>query len=108
MQTLSEWRKPDTTFTLKSDFNMAGFLIRTRPDEAFEAENEKAETYIRTNTTSNISLKDNVELKPEDLKRLIEAGRKTFIYYKNLLRLDVYNVPELEDQFKLVNEVADF
>ena len=102
MQTLSEWRKPDTTFTLKRDFNMTGFLIKTRPDEAFEVEDEKAETYTRTNTTSN------VELKQEDIQRLIEAGRKTFVYYKRLLRLDIYNVEELEDQFKLVNEVAKF
>lgn len=108
MQTLSEWRKPDTTFTLKRDFNMTGFLIKTRPDEAFEVEDEKAETYTRTNTTSNVSLKNNVELKQEDIQRLIEAGRKTFVYYKRLLRLDIYNVEELEDQFKLVNEVAKF
>lgn len=96
MSKLSDWRNPDTTFTLKQDFNMNGFLINSKPDEAFKVETSSPDVYIRTNTTSNVRLKDNIELTLDDVKRLIEAGRKVLVYYENNLRLDAYNYDEME------------
>ena len=92
---LSELTK-SATFTLKIDFNMTGFLLSANPDEAFKAHHMGAETFERTNTTSNIKLKDNIELKEDDVCRLIEAGRTVFIFYEVGHKLDCYNVPETD------------
>lgn len=79
------------TFTLKRDFDMTKFLLRAKPDEAFKAEKESDTLFIRTNTSSNIKLKDNIELSKEDVIRLINAKRTVVIYYEIEKRLDAYN-----------------
>lgn len=100
---LSEWRKPDTTFTLKRDFNMTGFLIAAKPDEAFEIQKDGDNLlYKRTDTTSNIVLKNELILPEDDVKRLIEAGRTVLIYNPVTLRLDAYN----GDEMALLNAVV--
>ena len=93
------------TFTLKNDFNMTGFLLESKPDEAFEAKRVGKTEFIRTNTSSNIKLKDNIELNEDDVSRLIEAGRKVLIYYKLEKKLDAYN---FDDEFKLLNVVVKY
>lgn len=100
---LSEWRKPDTTFTLKRDFNMTGFLIAAKPDEAFEmVKDGDNQLYKRTDTTSNIVTKNELVLAEDDVKRLIEADRKVLIYNQLTLRLDAYNF----DEMSLLNAVV--
>ncbi|WP_056954024.1 hypothetical protein [Limosilactobacillus ingluviei] len=100
---LSEWRKPDTTFTLKRDFNMTGFLIAAKPDEAFEMVKDGDDLmYKRTDTTSNIVLKSELILPEDDVKRLIEAGRTVLVYNPRTLRLDAYN----GDEMALLNAVV--
>lgn len=100
---LSEWRKPDTTFTLKRDFNMTGFLIAAKPDEAFEIiKDGDKQLYKRTDTTSNIVTKKELVLAEDDVKRLIEAGRTVLIYNQLTLRLDAYNC----DEMSLLNAVV--
>lgn len=100
---LSEWRKPDTTFTLKRDFNMTGFLIAAKPDEAFETVKDGDTTlYKRTDTTSNIVTKNELVLIEDDVKRLIEAGRLVLVYNPQTLRLDAYN----GDEMVLLNAVV--
>lgn len=79
------------TFTLKRDFNMVHFLLEAKPDEAFKTEKESNTTFIRTNTSSNIKLKDNIELGEDDVIRLIKANRTVVIYYEVEKRLDAYN-----------------
>lgn len=97
--------KKPFTFTLKNDFNMTGFLLKAKPDEAFKTKTENSEELTRTNTSSNVKLKDNLVLTKEDVQRLIEAGRKVLIYYKTTNKLDAYNYP---DEFELLNLVVRY
>ncbi len=99
--TLSELPK-DATFTLKRDFNMTKFLIATKPDEAFKVARDGDKTFVRTNTSSNIKLKDNIELDEDNVVALIRAKRKVLIYYEMEKRLDCYNVDEFEMLDKVV------
>lgn len=101
--TLSELPK-DATFTLKRDFNMTKFLIATKPDEAFKVARDGDKTFIRTNTSSNIKLKDNIELDEDNVVALIKAKRKVLIYYEMEKRLDCYNV----DEFAMLDKVVKF
>ena len=93
------------TFTLKNDFNMTGFLLAAKPDEAFEAKCVGKTEFIRTNTSSNIKLKDNIELDEDEVIRLIKAGRKVLIYYKLEKKLDAYNY---DDEIRLLNTVVKY
>lgn len=93
------------TFTLKNDFNMTGFLLAAKPDEAFEAKHVGKTEFIRTNTSSNIKLKDNIELDEDEVIRLIKAGRKVLIYYKLEKKLDAYNY---DDEIRLLNTVVKY
>ncbi|WP_225414920.1 hypothetical protein [Limosilactobacillus reuteri] len=79
------------TFTLKRDFNMTKFLLKAKPDEAFKITKESDGLYTRTNTSSNIKLKNNVHLNEADVVRLIEAKRTVVIFYEIEKRLDAYN-----------------
>lgn len=99
--TLSKLPK-DATFTLRRDFNMTKFLIATKPDEAFKVARDGDKTFIRTNTSSNIKLKDNIELDENNVVALIKAKRKVLIYYEMEKRLDCYNVNEFEMLDKVV------
>lgn len=96
--------KVEFTATLKHDFNMTGFLIAAHPQESFEAVRMGATDFKRTNTTSNVVLKDNVLLKEEDVAKLIKAGREVFIFYKLEARLDAYNI---DDEMELLNLVVN-
>lgn len=102
---LSELSNEVFTFTLKNDFNMTGFLLAAKPDEAFEVKRVGKTKFIRTNTSSNIKLKDNIELSEDDVIRLIEAGRKVLIYYKLEKKLDAYNY---DDEIRLLNTVVKY
>ena len=102
---LSELSNEVFTFTLKNDFNMTGFLLVAKPDEAFEVKRVGKTKFIRTNTSSNIKLKDNIELSEDDVIRLIEAGRKVLIYYKLEKKLDAYNY---DDEIRLLNTVVKY
>lgn len=93
MKKLSEL--PKCTFTLKHDFNMNGFLIRSKPDEAFSSKRVGNRDFKRTNTTSNIKLNNNMQLVEDDIVRLVEAERKVLIYYELEKRLDAYNYDEM-------------
>ena len=101
--TLSELPK-DATFTLKRDFNMTKFLIATKPDEAFKVARDGDKTFIRTNTSSNIKLKDNIELDEDNVVALIKAKRRVLIYYEMEKRLDCYNV----DEFAMLDKVVRY
>lgn len=79
------------TFTLKRDFDMTHFLLKVKPDEAFKVEKDSANTFTRTNTSSNIKLKDNIILSEDDVIRLIKANRTVVVYYELEKRLDAYN-----------------
>ena len=100
-----EVSKKPFTFTLKNDFNMTGFLLKAKPDEAFRTKTELSKKLVRTNTTSNVKLKNNIDLTQEDVEKLIEAGRKTLIYYEANNRLDAYNYP---DEFELLDLVVKY
>ena len=102
---LSELPNKPYTFTVKYDFNMTGFLLKAKPDEAFKTKTDLSTKFIRTNTSSNVKLKDNLVLTKEDVQRLIEAGRKVLIYYKTTNKLDAYNYP---DEFELLNLVVRY
>lgn len=102
---LSELPNEVFTFTLKNDFNMTGFLLAAKPDEAFEAKRVGKTEFIRTNTSSNIKLKDNIELDEDEVIRLIKAGRKVLIYYKLEKKLDAYNY---DDEIRLLNTVVKY
>lgn len=102
---LSELPNKPFTFTLKHDFNMTGFQLKSNPDEAFNAKRVGATTFERTNTTSNIKLHNNLELDEDAIVKLIKARRVVFIYYELEKRLDVYNY---EDEMKLLNMVVDY
>ena len=41
---------------------MTGFLLKAKPDEAFRTKTELSKELVRTNTTSNVKLKDNIDL----------------------------------------------
>lgn len=84
---------------------MTGFLLKAKPDEAFRTKTELSKELVRTNTTSNVKLKDNINLVQEDVEKLIEAGRKTLIYYEANSKLDAYNYP---DEFELLNLVVKY
>lgn len=99
--TLSESPK-DATFTLRRDFNMTKFLLIAKPDEAFKVARDGDSTFVRTNTSSNIKLKDNIELNEDNVVALIKAKRKVLIYYEMEKRLDCYNVDEFEMLDKVV------
>lgn len=103
--TLSKLLKQPFTFTLKHDFNMTGFMLDLKPEEAFKAVRLEAKKFTRTNTSSNIKLKDNIELVEEDVKKLIEAGRKVIIYYNLEKRLDVYN---FDDEMAVLTKVVKY
>lgn len=102
---LSELPNKPYTFTVKYDFNMTGFLLKAKPDEAFKAKTDLSTKFIRTNTSSNVKLKDNIELSIDDVAKLIEAGRKVLIYYDTTNKLDTYNYP---DEFELLNMVVKY
>lgn len=82
---------------------MTGFIIASKPDEAFEYKGKGP--YIRTNTSSNIKLKDNIELQETDVVRLIEAGRKVILYDSQTKQMDCYN---FEDEMELLSKVVRF
>lgn len=102
---LSELPKKPITFTLKHDFNMTGFQLKSKPDEAFNAKRVGSTEFIRTNTTSNIKLHNNLKLNEKDIVRLINAGRIVYVYYELEKRLDVYNY---DDEMKLLSMVVDY
>lgn len=102
---LSELPKKPYTFTLKHDFNMTGFQLKSKPDEAFNTKRVGAKEFKRTNTTSNIKLHNNLKLDEEDVVKLINAGRIVFIYYELEKRLDAYNY---DDEMKLLSMVVDY
>ena len=52
-----EVSKKPFTFTLKNDFNMTGFLLKAKPDEAFRTKTELSKELVRTNTTSNVKVR---------------------------------------------------
>lgn len=102
---LSQLTKQPFTATTKHDFNWTGFYLAAKLDESFEVKRRSATEFKRTNTTSNVRLKDNVLLKEEDVVRLIEAGRVVSIFYKLENRLDIYN---LKDEMAMLNLVVKY
>lgn len=102
---LSELNIKPFTFTLKNDFNMTGFLLSLKPEEAFESKRVGKEKLTRTNTTSNVRLSNNLILSEDNVAKLIQAGRKVVVYYLLEKRLDVYNYP---NEIDVLNKVLKY
>ena len=102
---LSKLKIKPFTFTLKNDFNMTGFLLALKPEEAFECKRVGKEKFTRTNTTSNVKLANNLILNEDNVSKLIQAGRKVIIYYLLEKRLDVYNFP---NELDVLNKVLKY
>lgn len=102
---LSELNIKPFTFTLKNDFNMTGFLLSLKPEEAFESKRVGKEKLTRTNTTSNVKLSNNLILSEDNVAKLIQAGRKVMVYYLLEKRLDVYNYP---NEIDVLNKVLKY
>ncbi|PWT30045.1 hypothetical protein DKZ27_08580 [Limosilactobacillus reuteri] len=102
---LSELNIKPFTFTLKNDFNMTGFLLTLKPEEAFKCKRVGKEKFTRTNTTSNVKLANNLILNEDNVSKLIQAGRKVIIYYLLEKRLDVYNY---SNELDVLNKVLKY
>lgn len=89
---------PHEEFTVKRDFNMTGFLLALKPDEAFEVSNVASEIFERTNSSSNIRLKNNARLEKDHVIRLIEAKRRTIIYYSESKKMLCFNFGDTFDE----------
>lgn len=102
---LSELNIKPFTFTLKNDFNMTGFLLSLKPEEAFESKRVGKEKLTRTNTTSNVKLSNNLILSEDNVAKLVQAGRKVMVYYLLEKRLDVYNY---SNELDVLNKVLKY
>lgn len=89
---------PHEEFTVKRDFNMTGFILSLKPDEAFEVSNVDNDIFERTNTSSNIRLNNNARLEKDHVIRLIEAKRKTIIYYSGSKKMLCFNFGDTFDE----------
>ncbi|WP_347283997.1 hypothetical protein [Lactobacillus taiwanensis] len=100
---------PHEEFTVKRDFNMTGFLLTLKPDEAFEVSNAASDIFERTNTSSNIRLNNNARLEKDHVIRLIEAKRKTVIYYSGSKKMLCFNFGDsFEDRLTLAKKVGAY
>lgn len=96
-------------FTVKRDFNMTGFILNLKPDEAFVVNNVSEDVFERTNSSSNIKLKNNMLLSSEDVIKLIEANRKVIVYYAQSKRLLCFNFGDsFEERFRLAKKVGEY
>lgn len=102
---LSKLKAEPFTFTLKNDFNMTGFMLELKPEEAFEGKRVGKDKFTRTNTTSNVKLANNLILSEDNISKLIQAGRKVMIYYLLEKRLDVYNY---SSELEVLNKVLKY
>ncbi|MCH5380231.1 hypothetical protein [Limosilactobacillus reuteri] len=102
---LSKLKTEPFTFTLKNDFNMTGFMLELKPEEAFESKRVGRDKFARTNTTSNVKLANNLILSEDNVSKLIQAGRKVMIYYLLEKRLDVYNY---SSELDVLNKVLKY
>ncbi len=102
---LSKLKAEPFTFTLKNDFNMTGFMLELKPEEAFENKRVGKDKFTRTNTTSNVKLANNLILSEDNVSKLIQAGRKVMIYYLLEKRLDVYNY---SSELDVLNKVLKY
>lgn len=102
---LSKLKAEPFTFTLKNDFNMTGFMLELKPEEAFESKRVGKDEFTRTNTTSNVKLANNLILSEDNVSKLIQAGRKVMIYYLLEKRLDVYNY---SSELDVLNKVLKY
>ncbi|MEY8736476.1 hypothetical protein AB9M75_04300 [Lactobacillus sp. AN1001] len=98
---------PHEEFTVKRDFNMTGFLLNLKPDEAFRMSGRGI--FERTNSSSNIKLNRNTILNEEHVIKLIVAKRKTVIYYPESKKMLCFNFGEtFDERFILAKKVGSY
>ncbi|MCC4466435.1 hypothetical protein [Limosilactobacillus reuteri] len=100
---LSELLDKRETFTVKRDFDMTGFLLKSKPDHSFSISRDGENDYTRTNTFSNVNLSGNLILSEEDIVKLIEEGKTVVVFYELEKRLDAYN---FKDSMELLSWVV--
>lgn len=88
-------------FTLKRDFNLVGFKVKSKPDYLFKTDSLESDEFVQINKTIEVTINE------AEVMKLINAGHKVMVIATQGNELSAFGYSS-EEELELLEMVAEF